>query len=50
MHLNERNKKFILTMQQINGEIIETKTIRSWMELNSQIHLNNTSKTAFTYL
>ena len=38
-------------MQQINRENIETtKTIRSWMQLNSQIHLNDTSKTGFTYL
>lgn len=38
-------------MQQINRENIETtKTIRSWMQLNSQIHLNDISKTAFTYL
>ena len=38
-------------MPEINGENIETtKTIRSWMQLNSQIHLNDTSKTAFVFL
>lgn len=38
-------------MQQFNRENIETtRTIRSWIQLNSQIHRNDTSKTAFTYL
>ena len=38
-------------MEQINRENIETtKAIRSWMQLNPQIHLNDTSKTAFTFL